>query len=742
MNEVLSRLLKAQSTAALWVVLLCAPSTLQAQTPPSPKSARPLAALPYVAADYMSMNNRDNIVRAIGHVEVAVNDKRLRADELTYNKLTGVVTAHGQVAIKDASGIVLFSDVVELTSDLRDGFIDKAALLFPDDSRFIAHDVQRYGGRYLIAARGIYSSCAPCETDPDRPLMWQMKGRRITHDSEKKDVIYRDATLEILGVPVFYAPYFSHPDPTVKRRQGFLSPSGALDNTLGVVLRTPYYFDMAPSTDLILTPTFSTKDKLQLMANWRYRFNFGEMNWNVSGTQAQFINEHGVDRGQRFRGHINGTTRFDVTENWRMGSNISLTTDKGYLPRYDISSEDVLINRLYAENFQGRNYGVVNGFYFQDLRPGAQLAEPTVLPEIRYTALGEPGQTLGGRWSLGSALLVTTRQRNVPAHEQGPDTRRLSLDGGWERQFILPAGFLTTLSGFTRADIYWADHVPDPNQPLGAGFSNITKIRPFAQADVTVRNPLGRRGQGYQQVIEPIAMLSLAPNVSHNTTLPNEDSFGVEFDETNLFASSRFSGVDRLEGGARVAYGLRHAVMADNGWQIDMIGGQIFRLRRDDNFAEGTGLNERFSDIVGRVNFLLSPWLTLNYGFRMDHGRFSFARQGLYAAGGNDLFRPFVNFLYAKQTNSLTQQAETVEEATFGFSSKFARFWNFAARHTHAFKPTQGPRATSISLTYQDECFTTGITLREDNTSRLDVKTGRSILFHLYLKNIGGLTTQ
>ncbi|MGE4351984.1 MAG: LPS-assembly protein LptD, partial [Bdellovibrionales bacterium] len=660
---------------------------------------------------------------------------------ITYNRTTQVVTATGHVAMTEASGEVLFSDKMEITTDMKQGFIDRIGVLFPDNSRLVANDAQRYEGRYLIADYGIYTSCNLCKNDPTKPPLWQLKGKRITHDSVEKNVMYRDATLEFGGVPVFYLPYFSHPDPTVKRRQGFLTPSGGMKNTLGTIVRAPYYFDLAPNSDLIVTPTYSSVDKLQMQTDWRYRFATGAMEWSGSLTQANFVDEDGDDRGDRLRGHVFGKVRFDMTNTWRAGSDIALTTDKSYLPRYSIASDDILVNRAYLENFKGRNYAAANTYYFQDLRPGDQLAEPVVAPELSYSAFGEPNKTLGGRWSFNSSLLVTTRDNDVDETEQGANTRRLSLDAGWERQLVSTTGFLTTISGLVRADGYWADHVPDPNLALGDSFTDVQRLRPFAQGDVSVRYPLGRHGRAYQQILEPIAVLSVAPRVTNKHILPNEDSLDVEFDETNLFSANRYTGRDRIEGGIRTAYGLRHAIIGDNGGRIEMLGGQVFRTKKDNSFTEGSGLSDRLSDYVGRVDFIPSDLLEANYGFRIDPDDFRFMKQEIKTSIGPPVFRPYANYLYVEQYNSSTLLNEKLEEASFGARSHFNKYWSISVGHTQAIQPAPGPRSTKATLKYEDECFSSGITAKRDYTSRLDVSAGESIMFELYLKNIGGLST-
>ncbi len=724
------RLIALRVLACLGVSILLATSPLFAAGPTAP----------LLQADQITYDETAGIVRATGNVEVAMGEQTLRADQITYNRKTDVVKATGHAVLIQTSGEIMHAGDIEITSDMKQGFIEKVGILFPDNSRLAAYDAQRFEGRYLITSKGVYTACNLCRNDPKAPPLWQIKSARITHDNLEKRVIYRDAIVEFDGIPVFYTPYFSHPDPSVKRKQGFLAPSPGHDTTLGYMMRTPFYVDLAPNSDLVLTPNFNQTDKLQMAADWRHRFSNGKMSWSGSVARTDFINQNGFNKGYQWRGHLFGTTLFDLSDTWRAGTNVAFASDKSYMPRYDISSEDLLVNRAYAERFSGRNYAVGNMYYFQDMRPGVRLKEPFVAPELRYSALGEPNQTLGGRWSFNSGLLVTTRERNVDTEQQGANTRRLSFDVGWERQIASPSGFLTNISALARADGYWADNVPYEDESLGTGFSKVQRLRPFAQADVKVSYPLGRRGDGYQQILEPIALLSVAPRVKRSTLLPNEDSLDVEFDETNLFASNRFTGIDRIEGGTRLAYGIRNSLTGDNGQRVELLGGQVFRTRKDLTFPEASGLSDQMSDYVGRLAVSPAQWLDVAYGFKLSREDFAFTRHQVTASAGTPIFRPSIRYLFSKQTETSSDEdnVEKLEEASLGLSSAFLKYWSIAASHSQAFKPSPGARLTTLGLTYKDECFEAALTAERDHTVRVDVESGTTVMFRFFMKNVGG----
>ncbi|MDX2028059.1 MAG: LPS assembly protein LptD [Alphaproteobacteria bacterium] len=693
-----------------------------------------------ITAQKMSSDQNSAVVTAEGKVEIAHAGYLLHADKVTYDQKTDVMKAEGHVALLTPSGEVQFADRQEITGNMKQAFAQNVGILFPDNSRLAARAVQRYDGRYVVADKGVYTSCNICKEDPSQAPLWQIRAKRVVHDNTDHDIFYHDATVDFAGVPSLYTPYISTPDPTVTRRQGLLTPTPGVSPNIGNFVRVPYYFDIAPDIDAVLAPTFSTEDRAQFGGEYRQRFRRGDLKLSGTFTYTNLISDTGVNEGDQWRGNLLGRFLYNINNVWRAGTDVNFTSDKSYLQRYRISSEDQLTNRAYVEGFKGRDYTVANMYYFQDLRPGTQDVQPLVLPQIRFSALGEPGQTLGGRWSIDGSLLVTERDNKDQAvSQQGPNTRRFSLSGGWERQLISDTGFVTTLSGLARADTYWADNVIDRD---GSGniYNNVWLARPFAQGSVLTRYPIGRRGDGYQQLLEPIVSFIGAPAVKVDPRQPIEDSLDVEFDETNLFMPNRFIGNDLIEGGSRVTYGLRQAITFDGGAHIDMFGGQSYDFSRNPSFPEESGLGDHRSDYVGRLEMIPADWLNLNYGFRLNRETHALQRQDARVSIGVPEFRPFARYISARQTET-TGTLSRAEEATFGFGSRFAKYWTMHAAHTQAFQPQPGPRTSSLSLSYTDECFIFGITARQDQTNRADLSSGTSVVFHFYLRNVGGVHT-
>ena len=108
-----------------------------------------------------------------------------------------------------------------------------------------------------VVNNAIFTSCKLNDNCPP----WSIKAEKIIHDKIKKDMIYKNAVLKIYDVPVMYFPKFFHPDPSVKRRSGFLQPQFNNSETLGSSLYIPYFKTLGPDKDLTFKPTFFEKLK-------------------------------------------------------------------------------------------------------------------------------------------------------------------------------------------------------------------------------------------------------------------------------------------------------------------------------------------------------------------------------------------------------------------------------------------------------------------------------------------------
>ncbi|CAK0773361.1 LPS-assembly protein LptD [Azospirillaceae bacterium] len=718
--------------------LLTAFPALAENTPPHANTNQENPGL--LNADDVTFDESTGIVTASGNVELLRDGRTLYADTVTYNQNTKVVVASGNIRIFENTGDVTFSDYIEITDDMRNAFINNVRALLTDNSRLIGNEAERTNGRYMRVSRGVYTPCDLCKSNPSQPPVWQLKGKKIVHDNEDKDIRYSDAVMEMFGVPVFYLPYFSHPDPTVKRRSGFLMPLMGNGSNTGSFFRSSYYVDIDPDRDMTVETGLYSQQGLLLGAEWRQRFDNGQILASGSFIPHQIIdpelerrpNAQPIDRPDFVRGHFYALGSFDINDHWRSGFDLAHVSDVAYLRQFYSFRENVLTSRAWHEGFYGRDYAAVTAYRFQDMRVGNPEVAPFVFPLAEYSAFGEPGETWGGRWSFSAGLLGIKRDRS-----NATDSTRISMEPGWRRDFVSDTGLITTVTTSARTDVYNFQTYQRPDKPPGQlSDGNITRFMP--QAQIMFRYPLARHGETMDQVLEPIFAFSVATRERNDFAIPNEDARDIEFDDTNLFMTNRYSGFDRQEGGQRLSYGLRASLFGRTTGSARLFLGQSHRISQDHPYGPGTGLESQRSDYVGRLELMPLSWVYLDYGFRYDRETLESRRHNVTASFGVPALSFGVGYHFMDTTTDPNYIVRNVQEyANIGVNSRVAQHWSLSVSHSQSINPSPGPRATTLGLTYVDECLVFQTSAMYDHTTPPGAVPGHTVYFRLIFRNIG-----
>lgn len=683
------------------------------------KSANPVL----FKADNLRHDRELGVVIATGHVEFSQDERTLIADTVTYNQRSDTVIATGNVSLLEATGDVMFADYVELSGNMKDGVASGIRLRLSDNTRIAAVGGRRIGGRRTEMRKAVYSPCEPCKKNPDRAPLWQIKAYQVTRDLDAMEVEFKDAFLEFYGIPVAYVPYLSAPDPSVKRKTGFLVPSYGSDSELGTIVRVPYYVAISPHQDATITPIYTGNEGPVLLTEYRNRFVGGEFKGKGSVTRAST-----VEGKQRFRGHFNGGAKFDINDTWRGGIKATFASDDTYLRRYDFGGETVLTSRAFMEGFRGRNYAAANAYYFQDLRSDVdQDTVPVAIPMIDYNFVSQSGN-MGGRWSLDANLLALTRG-------DGADSRRLSFKTGWRLPHTSRTGELYTLYGSLQTDAYWVNKTQDPDNDTET-LSGITG-RVFPQVGLDWRFPLVRRSKHSAMVLEPIAGVIASPNGGNPDKIPNEDSLDFELDDTNIFEANRFTGVDRVEGGNRIYYGLKGSLHGSESGYATAFIGQSYQFRTNSLFAEGSGLENKFSDLVGRVELVPQKYFKMLYRFRMDNESLNPRRNEIIANAGQPLLKLGTRYLFIEGQEASDAFPDR-EELSLTATSQITKRWSLRASTLRDLE-TGKDRSHLFGVTFNDSCLIFNASFTRSFTQDRDIKATDTIFFNITLKNLGSV---
>ncbi|MCZ6511273.1 MAG: LPS assembly protein LptD [Alphaproteobacteria bacterium] len=673
-----------------------------------------------MTADELQFDDELGIATAKGNVEISQGERVLLADMVIYNQRDDVVTASGNVILVEPTGEVLFAEFAELTDDMREGFLRGFRMLLEDNSRLAAVSAQRRGGVETRLNQAIYSACRDCVGFDGEPL-WNIKAAKVTHSQERHEVVYRDATLELLGIPVAYTPFLSHPDPTVKRKTGLLTPTFGGSDSLGSSIRLRYFWAISRDKDLTFDPIFYASNYPLITGEYRQSFGNGELRGRLSG-----IFDTTDSTNERGRGHIDAEARFVINDDWRWGTNVKLASDDTYLSRYGFTGKDTLTSRAFIERFGSRTYAAAEGIYFQGLRQEDRQEEiPLVLPKIDYNFVSDPGKH--GAYTTFDANFQSL------GRDEGTSSQRISLTGGWHFPYVSNIGTVTTLNATLQTDIY---NVADVAVPSGGTETGLTG-RIFPQLVAEWRYPWIRRAKSSGMLIEPIAVLVLAPNGGNPDRIPNEDSLAFELDETNLFSPNRFPGKDRVEGGSRVVYGLRGGVYGDGGGSSTFFIGQSYQFRKNNTFDFGSGLNDHQSDIVGRLTISPNKFLDLIYKTRIDVSNLSAKRTEVSAIYGPRLLRGDINYIFFDQTAEFPER----EEIRAGLSSDITDQWSARVDTRRDLSDNGGTLSWGASLRYICDCLDFSINYRRTFTRDRDVPPEQSIFVRVIFKTLGEFGT-
>lgn len=686
-------------------------------------------------ADELVYERDFGLIIARGNVEIYHQGTRLFADTVTYNQTLDRITASGHIRLTEPKGNITFLDYAELTGDLKQGFITHIRILMTDNGRLAGESGERKKGIESIIKKGVYSPCALCKKDPTKPPLWQIKAEAVHWDEENHNIIYHNALMEMLGVPVAYVPYFKHADPTVKRRSGFLAPTIGASSNLGTVIALPYYWVVDDQTDLTVTPAYVAKNQFPLLLSAEYRHRFRRGEFTVAGSitkgdRVERIDPSNMQHKDRFRGHVLSSGKFDLNSRWRAGFNLERTTDDTYLRRFNflnLSSRTSLVSKGFLEGFYGRNYALVESYSFQGLRANdVGKRTPMVLPMVSYNYLSHPGR-FKEQWSWDSSILNLARPK-------GDEMQRLVTIGGVSVPFMSPLGDVYSVGAKVRGDFYHSTQLR--NSPQNITTLDSTKGRLFPQLYGTWRYPWVRPSSMTNIIVEPIAGFVMATNPGQPAQIPNEDSHLLEFNTYNLFSESRFGGLDRLDGGSRVNYGFNLSSLSSTYGNTNLFLGQSYAFQSPRPYLSQTGLDKRLSDYVGSLKFNYKTWFTLKSRLLLDRKFLRARRHELYGRFG----QPILNLesIYALLP-SLADDPDSrkAEQVSFALNSQFHENWSGSITTTRGLGTGSGQLSQGIGLNYGDECFVFSTTLTKTFYRDRDIKPGTTLLFRLVFKNIG-----
>lgn len=689
-------------------------------------------------ADNIYVNEADNTVIAEGNVEAKYEGRVLRSDRLIYDRNTDRVRATGNVIILDTDGTENFADEIETDANLADGYAIGYSTRIPNGGLAIAESAVRTSEGYNALDKIVYTSCELCDED-DTPT-WALRARRAVLNQDAQMMSYRDAVLEVAGVPVFYLPYFAHPDPSSERRSGLLAPDFGTSSKLGVFYQQPYYWAISPYQELTISPKVMANVNPLLELQYRKRFWSGSVTANVSFTEEQEFDSDGERFGENeFRGHIFAEGAFAVRPGWRWGFAVEQVSDDLYTRRYDISGENeerglyagqprYLLNQLYTQA-QSQNWYFDSALLtFETNRDGDNDAR---LPRALPLAFGERLFDYGDYGTLALSGSTAILEREI-----GVDSYRASAGADWSANRVLPGGVLVNPFAESRFDYYQVDNT-------GSDVSSIS--RGAASIGTRISYPLYRPGEMVDILIEPEAMVAYGASGANDPDIPIEDSLFYELDETSLFEANAASGFDTYEGGSKASLGASVSARWKNGMSISALGGRRWRDMSDPVFDVGSNLDGTVSDWVAGLSADFGNPLKLETRVRLDDEDLGLNR--IDARVKTQFWRFRGDARYYNISGDVTDSGFSDEGITVTSDFKITDNYYFLfslSRDISGRSDLTGrisdPRdiRQSLGVAYEDDCSRFEIAFERSEANDRTLGPEDSIKFRFALKTLGG----
>ena len=688
-------------------------------------------------ADHLVYDNQHNKVTAQGNVEIYYNNYALLADQVIYDQAANTLSASGNVRIKEPTGAIITADQMTLSDDLRDGFIGSLRVVTKDDVRIAASKATRTQGDTTVFENGVFTPCKPCQDHPETPPFWRIRAERITHVQSESNIYFENAYLDFFNVPVAYVPFFYAPDPSVKRRTGFLAPTVGNNSNLGYYAEIPYFWAIAPSMDVTLNPMFTSSRGVLAKGEWRQRLVNGTYKVDLAGID-ETSQPAGTPAKNNFRGSIVTQGDFNLGSWWTAGWNATLESDETFR-RYYLLDSILTTDRVSDMHLIGqsnRDYFSAYLYHFGGLlATDNQTAESNALPSVDYHyVVGVP--VAGGELSFDANALSLTRTFD-PAAVTAPTAQadsRLIGQLNWRSQVIDPIGevFTPFLSG--RGDIYHVTGLADPNDLNAAADETVT--RATGTLGLQYEYPFVSHASWGSQVFEPIGQILVRPNTVQQGTLPNEDAQSLVFDDTLLFDYDKFSGYDRIETGTRANVGVQYTAQANNGGHLRAVAGESFQLAGTNPFDPNSGLATANSDYV--LGLYVSPGAPLQFvsQSRFDSNTLNLVREdlgGSFTAGPATVAANYALDRSGTQLSLPGQNQELLTSASVQLSKEWSALASARYDIDNRFFVTD-----SLGIKWANDCAGLSVTYSESRISQQDIQPNQTVMVRVDLKYLGG----
>ena len=695
-----------------------------------------------ISADKIIYNKANQLLKSFGNSKFSDSKNRtLTAENFEYNLEKKIITAENKVKFLDNyKNIYYFSKInaddkfneiigYNLNSDLNK---EK----FQSNDKFNESIEPRLSGKEVsikdnitIIKDGKFTSCKSTN-EKEGCSFWNLNANLVTHDKENKKITYKNATLDVNNIPILYTPYFSHPDPSVKREAGFLAPSfSSLGSDIGTTIKVPYFYPVSQSADFTVSPVYYFKQNPLLLGEYREKFKNGDLTIEGGFTEGyKEITTTQTDGSRHhFYGNLNLNFKDKVLDQSELNAKFQRVNNPTYLRVNKINSstdgfkknlvkedETKLTNEIYLNSFgknESLNFKTAAYQNISTLKVSDQYEY--LLPEIVYSKYNFLDNKNLNFSSNFKSLNANTNQNKT--------TFINNLDYSTTENYITNLGigykFLTKINNIN----YYSDY-KNPNENLNS------QINPVVGLDTSL--PFAKLSNESEQYLIPRILTRYSPGKMTNAK-SNDTSLSTD----NLFSINRMNSEELIEKDLSLNIGLdwmwkEKTVNKNKPSEAGISVGQVIKFNEDADMPTKSSLQNKSSDLVTKVNYL-SPGnfdVTLKNTFdnSFDHVYYNDLNLKTFLKQGE------INFnFYEKNShvgNERYAKANLTSYVTENTKIKIETDRNLKTDLTNSHK---------LGIENENECIKYGFYVQKSYSSDKDFKPTTSVFFGITLLPFG-----
>jgi LPS-assembly protein len=508
----------------------------------------------------------------------STSPRDIYADEIFFDANTNSAQGIGNARVKNTNGQSMSADFMSLTNKDSDIILMNSEIFLGPSVRVSASALTA-DSREITADRMTYTACYGC----DALLAWEFHADEMVNNREKQTMEFYDATLYWHGLPVVWLPYFSNPDPSVKRRSGIMMPKMGTTNNFGYTIELPVYVAVSDYHDFTLTPTYFSNARPLVKGEHRLNADHSEFRTAGSFTQTN-----------RARWHIFNYERMELGENMLAKVSVNRTSDKYYLREYEFyDSQPYLDTFGKLEMFGESGFAYAETHSFQELRLAGlndRGANGDILPRLHGWMQTDP---IIGR----SFLNLEADFMNLNKSQDARNTIRATGEMKYIQPFIIPFGQKLEFSLRGRYDVY---QFSDASLLDGTPNYSGTKGRFIPSGHILASWPLVNYKWGVAQTLEPKAEINFMPKTQSRNFI-NQDSTGSLLTDASIFGDNRYVGYDLVNNGTYADYGVAWNLTDNQNRSIETFLGQSYDFYEMNELDPNSGFHYGASDIVARI---------------------------------------------------------------------------------------------------------------------------------------------